>query len=508
MRLVAQQIYKASLSLSQHIARRLLAVFLLSGVNFSHAGDTPDSNSEAKLMQELDTLRQDNNVAALGLVIVQDDTITLLEVRGLASREPRIAIKPNAIFRIGSISKMFAGLTAAKLEARDLLSLDAPIHSQATLGTYSNRWHASHAITIAQLLEHTAGLEGISQAEWDFSDPQQPPLSKTLRLFPAARQTKWPPGMHYSYSNAGAGLAAYVMEQATKETWEGLLRKEVFEPLGMLDTSVFKPSHQRLASGYDKDGCTVIPYWFQIFRPFAAINSSLQDMGQFIRMLINQGKLNGNPVLPTEVIQRFETPRTSLAARKGLAYGYGLGNYQWLREGVLFHGHGGDADGYLSKLGYTRRNNRGYFLVITAFQNSTLAKMQKRVEQYLLENQRPAPSPAIATISSGDVDLITGDYHQVTRRFPRAGDLNTTPSMRIYSKGAQLFSQEFGSLPKPLVPVSSDLFRRTGEDRATLFIGRGEDGHVYYQEGSDNFCKHPAPAVIKQPGPEAGPPPP
>lgn len=501
---------KPDIRLPQRFVYLLLCVLMLLHAGISHANATPGSSSAAQLMAELDSIRQANNVAALGLVIIKNDQVSLLEVRGLASRESSAAIKADAIFRIGSISKMFAGITAANLDKKKVLSLNTPIQSWATQGTYSNPWGSGlpgaglpgsgrsgdgHPVTIAQLLEHTAGLQGIDQAEWDFSDPEQPPLSKTLRLFPQARQTQWQPGLHYSYSNAGAGLAGYVMEQATKEAWEDLLRKEVFKPLGMIDTTVFKPANQRLALGYDKDGDTRIPYWHQIFRPFAAINSTLQDMGRFVRMLINHGQLDGKPVFPASVIERVEGPKTSLAARKGLEYGYGLGNYQWLRDGVLFQGHGGDADGYLSKLGYTRSNNTGYFLVITAFQGSTLVEMQKRVEQYLVGNLTVTTSPASETLTGAELDLLTGDYRLVTRRFGRAGEISSEPSMRIYSKGEQLLSQKYGGHSKPLIPLSSEFFRRAGENRATLFIGRGDDGRVYFQEDSDNFRKLASPTV-------------
>ena len=54
------------------------------------------------------------------------------------------------------------------------------------------------------------------------------------------------------------------------------------------------------------------------------------------------------------------------------------------RHPATFHGHGGDADGYLTRLGYTRHINVGYFLVITAFQPRTIGRMAKLLERRLL----------------------------------------------------------------------------------------------------------------------------
>ncbi|MFT6366065.1 MAG: hypothetical protein ACJAUG_002304 [Halioglobus sp.] len=106
---------KIGFRLPQRIAYLLLLLHLLFDNGASHANEAHDTYPTAKLMQELDALRQANNVAALGLVIVKNDKVSLLEVRGLASRESSAATEVDAIFRIGSISKMFAGLAAANL---------------------------------------------------------------------------------------------------------------------------------------------------------------------------------------------------------------------------------------------------------------------------------------------------------------------------------------------------------------------------------------------------------
>jgi len=59
----------------------------------------------------------------------------------------------------------------------------------------------------------------------------------------------------------------------------------------MDSTTALPPSADRLARGYDSDGVTPIPYWHQIFRPFAAINSTLSDMSRLLRVLINKGSM-------------------------------------------------------------------------------------------------------------------------------------------------------------------------------------------------------------------------
>ena len=285
----------------------------------------------------------------------------------MADRAADRAIADDAIFRIGSVSKMFTGLLAAQMERRGLIELDRPIGRWPLEGTYHNPWRSTHPITTAALLEHSAGLTDMIRPEWDYADPRPRPLSETLRLYPQARVARWPPGLHSSYSNGGVGLAGHLLELAGKTSYEALLAHHVTGPAALADTTALPPEAARLPTGYDTDGVTPIPYWHQIFRPFAAVNSSLADMARFLRLFLNRGTLEGKRLFDPGTIDRVERPTTTLAARHGLSFGYGLGNYSWLRRGIRFQGHGGDADGYLSRMGYTRANGSGYFLVITAF---------------------------------------------------------------------------------------------------------------------------------------------
>ena len=481
--------YKIPLGLTnaRAVIRRFFSCIALCAMSVTAAGEAA---RETSLVEALEVVRSENNVAAFGLVIVQDDATALQVTRGIADRATDRAISDDAIFRVGSISKLLTGLLAAELEQRGLLDLDAPVSDWPVKDTYSNRWAESHPITTAQLLEHTAGFTDMSKAEWDYSDPRQRPLRETLRLHPEARVTRWPPGLHYSYTNAGAGIAGHVMELASGKSYETLASEILFTPLGLQATSVFPPPADRLPSGYDRDGVSQIPYWHQIFRPAAAINSTLADMSRLLRVLINEGEIDGDRVFDRAVIERTETPTTALAARHGLSHGYGLGNYSWFREGVMFRGHGGDADGYLSRLGYTRSRNAGYFLVITAFKPETLRKMGVAVEKYLLEGKAITDTPVESDQAVGELEILCGDYHRVTYRFGTNPD-GDDAGMQVFMRSGALHYQTPGKNALRLIPVKEHLFRREAQTWPGIFIGPGDDGSIYFQSGSDNFRKLP-----------------
>lgn len=84
--------------------------------------------------------------------------MTLLETRGVKNRDTGEPIRDDAIIRIGSITKMFTGLLAPELAARRVVDLDGPVYNKSMAGTYSNSYRQTHPVTLAHLLEQTAGF--------------------------------------------------------------------------------------------------------------------------------------------------------------------------------------------------------------------------------------------------------------------------------------------------------------------------------------------------------------
>jgi CubicO group peptidase (beta-lactamase class C family) len=164
------------------------------------------------------------------------------------------------------------------------------------------------------LLEHTAGFLDLTKPEFDHSDPKPLTLREGLAVKPEARIGRWPPGMHSSYSNAGAGLAAYVLEDVTGERYEDFVERHLFKRLAMSTASYFLDyaTEAKLATGFDSDGRTVIPYWHMIMRPFGGINATPRDMAALMQLLINKGQFQGKRILRTSSIERMEIPTTTL----------------------------------------------------------------------------------------------------------------------------------------------------------------------------------------------------
>jgi len=437
------------------------------------------------LLSQAKEIRRKFDIPALALLIVDKNGIVVQGTLGLADKKSRRAATEETLFRIGSITKSFTAFAALLLEEEGKLSLNAKYRDIASEFEIRNRWQDTHPIRIAHLLEHTAGLPGLTREEFDFNQPLS--LEEALEFRQKSRRAEWPPGKHHSYTNAGAGYVAYVIEQTSGQPYEEFVAERIFKPLNMNSAGFFpdEKTEKRLATGYDSDGETVIPYWHMLFRAFGAINLKPGDMEPFLRMLLNYGEYDGRRLIDPRRIMRMERPATTLAARDGLTYGYGLGNYTWLRNGHLFHGHGGDGDGYLARYGYNREADMAYFVVINVFRHRDITALRHLLEDHIIQSLNAAEKPPTAHLTPRQRLRLTGRYRQVTRRFRFAGE----DHIQIDNDENILYLKKDKGERRRLIPVNRNHFRFKEESMATMAFVTDEAGDLFLQGDFGNYKK-------------------
>lgn len=438
-----------------------------------------------QLLGRLDELRREHQISALGLVLVdlKSGPLALNHIGGLGtlSHDSDVPITPDTVFRLGSITKSFTALTFLRLHQQGHLGLQDPLSRHIPQDLWRNPWADTTPVTLEQLLEHSAGFADISRAEFDIAVPL--PLTDALRRFAPGHVVRWQPGLYSSYTNLGPGLAGLAMVKATGRPYETLVQQELLEPLGMR-RSGFDPALVEVA-GYNSDGVTPIPYWHMVYRPFGALNASLADMAPFLRLQLGHGVVAGEVLLDRQLFDRAERAGTTLAARNGLAFGDGLGRYPWLRDGVLFMGHGGDADGYLSRYGYSHELGRAYFLVINAFQGRVLREMRALVERSLIRGHQPKPQPTTQPVDPAKFAWVPGAYRPQTGRFNQPGEL---VRFRLH-QGRIEYRGSSGWVRLLAVDIGTDriLLRYSKDNHATAVLLRDDDRNVYFIDSRRNL---------------------
>ncbi len=422
-------------------------------------------------------MRRQGDVPAMGVSIFCGGSPVIVAGYGAASADTP--------FRWGSITKSVTGLAALQLLATTELTLESPVRPIVGPGIYQNPWADTAPLKISHLLALSAGLPDLNRAEWNDNEPR--PLWQALERHQDERQMLWPPGLQHSYSNVPPGLTAAVIERASEQPFETFLEQRLFRPLGMQGASLAPVPG--LPGGFRADGETEIPYWHMTFTAFGALNASTREMTRLLSALLNNGQLEGRQPLAPELVATFFRPAGTLADGAGLAVGYGAGVYGWVRGGQLFHGHGGDADGYLSRYGLLREEQRGYLLVINTDNPRLFARMRRTLEDALIADL-PAVAPAASQPAvASELEALSGDYYPASSRFRRDDWANgKREQVQVRRSGASLVLTR-GGKKTHLHPAGDGRFYRDNDPAVSTVFVRDATGSLYLLGEPGNFAR-------------------
>lgn len=169
----------------------------------------------------------DTGEASLSIAIVKDGKLAYAQAYGAARLDPRVAATPDMRYKIGSNSKQFVAVAALKLAEEGKLSLDDKV------ARFFPQLTQARNITLRQLLSHTAGYSDYYPI--DYISP-----SLASATTPDAIIAKWgrqpldfAPGQRWEYSNTNYVIAGRMLEKASGQTLEALIRSRITDKLGM-----------------------------------------------------------------------------------------------------------------------------------------------------------------------------------------------------------------------------------------------------------------------------------
>jgi len=242
----------------------------------------------------------EEHIAAWGLpgmtiAVVTRDGFEGIVTAGMADMEQGIPVRPDHLFQVGSISKMFTALAAWSLIDEGRLSPDVKV-LEALKGL---KIRGGEDTTLQHLLNHTAGL----------------PADSAI-FVEGGLWTGFQPGTNWSYSNCGYELAGKIAAAAGGQSCPDLVKARVLDKIGM---SATKPSMRiadrtLYAQGYEPaltDRLNPIPTrmtpapWVDSDSPAGCIASTPADMAKFLRFLLELADGKGGPVLSDAAAKRF-----------------------------------------------------------------------------------------------------------------------------------------------------------------------------------------------------------
>jgi CubicO group peptidase (beta-lactamase class C family) len=334
-----------------------------------HGGSAREATlSPERLARVETTLRQyvDRDLIAGAVVLVLQDGKPVFErAVGWSDKESRRPMAVDTIFRIASQTKALTSAAVLILMEEGKLGLADPVRrylpsfAKSTVaernGTSVTFVAAKRAITIRDLLTHTAGLsygtqndvaslyeaKGLGPAAgfgWYTADKTEPICDTMDRLgtLPLVAH----PGEQYVYGY-NTDVLGCVVERASGMPLDQFIRTRITGPLGMADTGFFLPADQRArlatvyASGDDgrivrapegaKGQGSYIEGPRRSFSGGAGLLSTARDYARFLEMTRNGGQLNGTRILSPRSVALMTTNQAgTLHSTVGLGFGFGF----------------------------------------------------------------------------------------------------------------------------------------------------------------------------------------
>jgi CubicO group peptidase (beta-lactamase class C family) len=269
---------------------------------------------------------------------------------GVLSQDTQVAVTTDALFQIGSITKLWTATLVLQLADEGLLDLEAPVRRYLPEFAIADE-SAATAITVHQLLDHTSGFEGDIFTDTGVGDDC---VEKFLGVLADVPQL-FPPGRQFSYNNAGYCVLGRLVEVLRGKTYDQCLREHLFAPLGLkhVAASAYEALLFRTAVGHIEvepgAGYHPAPFW-AMARSNSPAGSMLSmraaDLIAFARMHLEDGRAtDGTPVLAPGTAARMQEKQVELPELGLMGTSWGLGFERFDLPGATLVGHDGNTIG-------------------------------------------------------------------------------------------------------------------------------------------------------------------
>jgi len=199
---------------------------------------------------------------------------------GWHNRELKIPAKPQALFKIASISKLYDAAAITKLVSDGRLSLDKTIADY--LPQITSIIDNSDKITLRMMIQHRSGIPNFTDAPNFWAAPTKS-FEESLSLI-QGKPANFKPGEDYEYCNTNYLLINKIMDDVLGYDNFQYIQKEILLPLNLNNTfsSLSEVDIDNVMSGYH------VGYPYDLKEDEHGMLATAENVGIFLRAL-NEG---------------------------------------------------------------------------------------------------------------------------------------------------------------------------------------------------------------------------
>ncbi|MCX7826058.1 MAG: beta-lactamase family protein [Verrucomicrobiae bacterium] len=299
----------------------------------------------ADLDAVLEPIRAEFKLPALAAVVIKGGNIAARGAVGLRKAGSNASVTVNDKFHIGSCTKSMTATLAAMLVEEGKLTWQTKCAD--VLPEVAGSMHPDYrAVTLEQLLVHRGGVprkpDPVAWARaWRMrGTPTQQRLEFVRAVL--AKPPEAPPGTKSIYSNQGYSVVGAMLEKATGQAWEELMREKLFAPIGMASAGFGAPAtvgktDQPWGHVWSQGRAKPVPPGPEADNPPAigpagTVHCTLDDLARYAAFHLRAGR--GEPaLLKPASFEKLHTP----PAGQDYAFGWIVCQRGWAKGKALTH---------------------------------------------------------------------------------------------------------------------------------------------------------------------------
>src|SRR5262245_39136981 len=287
----------------------------------------------------------DYQVPGAAVGVVQDGKVVMVKGYGVRDATKPGTVDENTIFQLASVTKALTGAAVGAVVDKEKLDWDKPIVNYLpefmAYDPYMTRY-----LTERDLLAHRTGWPAYQGDAIDSFGYVAPEIVRRLRYF----KPRYSLREVAQYSNPGIFLAGEVAARVAGQSWNDLVEKRVYEPLGMTRSGTVTAhlEDDNLSATHVLHGDKAVLTTRTVQDTTGAATSgtsTARDMARFVAMLLNDGTFEGRRVLQADTVAQMfkrsmvadiefsEMPPISDAT--GFYYGLGVDSYDYAGHQII-----------------------------------------------------------------------------------------------------------------------------------------------------------------------------
>jgi len=405
--------------------------------------DLNNYRDESELLEFIESTMETHLIPGLSISIVKNNDIVWEKQLGYANIINNIPVDENTMFILSSISKTVTATALLQLFEDGLFNLDDDIDNYLPFDINHPDYPLT-PITFKMLLTHVSGIkdnwsimpyyDGDSDLELGYYLEEY--LTPGGEFYGSnSNFTNSIPGMNYSYSNIGAALIGYLVEEISNQSFNEYCNENIFEPLEMNNAYWFLSEINNLSqvaspyqvTGGNGDSCYIIGcgiydesnpcfcdfacieygdccsdyeevcgengtgsspenlteyehYGYSDY-PSGQLRTTSNNLAKFMSVYMNEGIYNGVRILESETIELIKTIHYPLVnSMQGLMW------YYKGQNGMTLFGHNGGDVGSSTDMFISFSDNLGVVLLTNSNNHNAMIEIENAAFNFAEEN--------------------------------------------------------------------------------------------------------------------------